>query len=167
MPTLSPQQITDCTIILSQLEPGVVPLEIFTQIARVMRLPTVVLVPVRWMDEKLEVGLARRDAHDLWWPNLLCMTGTVLRSTDTMESALQRLLEDELHIVSNDQPVFRNFLVHDSERGADLQLIYSVENCEFKPDSPLQWFSLGNLPPDTAETEKPALFELQKSFMRA
>lgn len=164
MVALTPQQISDCSQILSQLQPGLLPLEIFNQIARLMRLPTVILIPVKKEDSKLFIGSVKREANDLWWPNLWHLAGTVFRSTDTMQDALTRLLHHELGIEKSDAPIFRNFLVHTSKRGAEILFIHSVENCQLKADSEMQWFSIDDLPADFLETEKNAVRELQNFY---
>lgn len=162
MTTLSSDQRIRCTDILSQLEPGIIPLEIFEQIARLMRLPTVLLIPIKRVDGQVYVGVVRREANDRWWPGLLHLAGTVLRSTDTMETALQRLIETELQLSGHQPPVFHENLVHQSKRGAELQLIHSVDGCELAPDSPLQWFPINALPTDFLATERSALQVLER-----
>lgn len=162
MNSLSADQLTHCTDILRQLEPGIVPVEIFEQIARLMRLPTVILIPIKHLDGQVYVGVVRREADDRWWPGLLHLAGTVLRSTDTMETALQRLIDTELQLSNHQAPVFHENLVHQSKRGAELQLIYSVDGCELAPNSPLQWFPIDALPADFLVTEQAALQVLKR-----
>src|SRR5690349_16672216 len=107
MATLSPQQIADCVAVLSQLDPGLLPIEIFDQVARLTRIPTVLIIPVRKNQDKLEFGLVKRGPDEHWWPNLWHIAGTVLRSTDTLQTAFDRLFMGELKTVKNNSPVFQ------------------------------------------------------------
>jgi hypothetical protein len=99
------------------------------------------------------VGLVQRPADDLWWPSLWHLPGTVLRSTDTLESALQRLWDDELRVETADAPRFRDFLLHHSQRGAELVLIHTIENCAVKATSPMKWFPMDAIPDNFIESE--------------
>ncbi len=90
MPKLTSQQITLSCSILEQLEPGFLPLEIFNQIARLVRLPMVDVIPTKFEHDALHIGLVKRDKDDLWWPNMWHLPGTVLRSTDTLDSAQKK-----------------------------------------------------------------------------
>lgn len=47
MSQLTRQQITTCANVLARLEPGFFPEEIFGQVARLVRLPMVDVIPIR------------------------------------------------------------------------------------------------------------------------
>lgn len=142
-----------CVDILSKLERGFLPLEIFNQVARLTRLPTVVVVPIRKEETKLEISLIKRDENDLWWPNKFHLPGTVFRSTDTIEEAINRVLINELEIISSDTPIYIDYIENQTTRGADVVFIHFVENCVFKDTAEVSWFSIDNLPENIVESE--------------
>lgn len=88
---------------LALLEPGVQPLPLFEQIARLTVLSTVEVVPFRETLGELEVLLAKRSADDLWWPNKLHIPGTVLMPTDEerylgdYETPIERIIKNEFN----------------------------------------------------------------------
>lgn len=161
---LTPQQVTTATSALEQLEPGFLPLEIFNQVARLVRLPMVDLIPVKVENNTLQIGLVKRSSNDLWWPNMWHLPGTVLRSTDTIESAIERLKTEELLLESSDEPTFQGFSVQNSKRGAEIVLIYSVVNCVFDQQSQMKWFAVDNLPKSFVESEKSVVEKVMQGF---
>jgi ADP-ribose pyrophosphatase YjhB (NUDIX family) len=159
-PNLTLTQITACADLLKQLEPGFLPLEIFSQIARLTRIPTVDLIPVKQDGGKLQIGLIQRPADDQWWPDQWHFPGTVLLSTDTIDTALQRLRDQELQLIKSDLAIFRHFSIHTSTRGAEVVLIHTAQNCQFGPDSPIRWFAINELPANFVDSERQVLDNL-------
>jgi len=164
MSKLTPQQITTCTTILEQLEPGFLPLEIFNQIARLVRLPVVDVVPIKHQGPDLNIGLLKRETNDLWWPNMWHLPGTVFRSTDTLDGAIKRLLDDELLVQKSSTPIFRGFSVQQSKRGAEVVFIYTIEDCLFKENAPIEWFPVGKLPKDLISSERKVIDKIRESL---
>lgn len=88
---------------LARLEPGRQPLPLFTQLARIVVLSTVEVVPFRLSPTKLEVLLGRRTPDDLWWPNQWNVPGIVLSPTDEERdnhdyvTPGERILSTEFH----------------------------------------------------------------------
>ncbi|MEX1112005.1 MAG: NUDIX domain-containing protein [Candidatus Andersenbacteria bacterium] len=164
MPDPTPQEMATCVAVLKQLEPGFLPLELFDQIARLVRLPMVDVVPISYKEEHLHIGLIQREVNDIWWPGMWHLPGTVLRSTDTMESAIQRLCDDELQIHASDPPVSRGFLLHYSKRGAEVVLIYTVENCSFEDKSTIKWFPINELPQELVDSERDVIARIEESL---
>lgn len=62
---------------LAQLEPGRQPLELFTQLSRLMVLSTFEITPLRSSRKGTEVLLAQRPETDLWWPSQWHLPGSV------------------------------------------------------------------------------------------
>ena len=162
MPPLPPEQLAACVKALEQLEPGFLPLEVFNAIARLVRLPTVQLIPIK-EGPPLSIGIVKRDAEEAWWPNVWHFAGTVLRSTDTIESAIERLKEKELQLENSSPPVFRGVSVHHSTRGAEAVLIYTIADCSFKDSEAVGWFPANELPENFLESEKNVLAKLREA----
>lgn len=146
---------------LSTLQPGFLPLDIFSEIARLVRLPTVDVILIRTLDNQKQVGLILRDQRDRWWPGMWHLPGTVFRSTDTLDQAIERVLTEELKTESSDTPLFHSFFPHHSDRGAELTLIYTIQNAQFATDSQLTWFPLDDLPPTLVPSEKEVILSLK------
>jgi ADP-ribose pyrophosphatase YjhB (NUDIX family) len=141
---------------LKELEPGFLPLPIFEQIARLVRLPIVDVIPVKKVDDKISVGLLKRPSDDRWWPNAWHLPGTIFRATDSLRSAQDRLINEEIKANAG-RVAYVNFLVHQSERGTELILVYKMENCVLTKDSPIAWFEVKKLPKNMIESEKKVL----------
>lgn len=164
MSKLTSKQITTCAKILAQLIPGFLPLEIFDQIARLVCLPGVVVVPLKRKSSSLDVGLVKRDENDRWWPNMWHLPGTVLLSTDTVNSAIKRLMGNELLLKTSNPPVFHGFLLNRSERGAGMVLIYTIENCSFQKNTAFGWFSINKLPKNFITSEKNVIDKIKSNL---
>jgi len=165
MPNIFDQEIDTCVQILEKFEPGLLPISLFNQVARLVRLPIVLVIPIRKITDRIEIGLLQRDDADLWWPGMWHLAGTVFRGTDTTQTCIERLLNDELKIQKSDVPQFRSHLEHTSDRGAELLLIYSVEHCELQADSKMEWFSIDGLPATLVSTELRPILELKKQIL--
>lgn len=164
MTKITPQLITTATSALEQLEPGFLPLEVFNQVARLVRLPMVDLVPVKIENNNLQIGLVKRADDDLWWPSMWHLPGTVLRSTDTIDTAIERLKAEELALQSCETPVFQGFSVQKSQRGAEIVLIYTAANCTFENPSKVEWFPVDALPEQFVESERNVVEKVRQGF---
>src|SRR5580704_17304344 len=80
--SMDDNEVNQTTNLLKKLEPGFQPYPIFEQIARIVVLPIVELIPLRMHNGTLQVLLIQRAADDEYWPNLWHTPGTVVRSTD-------------------------------------------------------------------------------------
>lgn len=145
--------IAECAALLGHLEPGFLPQEIFGQVARLVRLPMVDLIPIRREGWSRSIGLVQRDEDDTWWPGMWHLPGTHLRSTDTLQSAFARLRKEELHLVRSGIPTFCGVSIHSSTRGAEVVLIYIIEQCFFKKNSSVKWFPVNSPPKNFIKSE--------------
>jgi len=88
---------------LAGLEPGRQPLPLFKELARLVVLSTVEIVPLRKSNDRFEVLLAKRPEDDIWWPNQLHLPGSVQMpmgddepfSTDDYTTPVDRILADD------------------------------------------------------------------------
>jgi len=130
---MNDEQIRQTAALLKQLEPGFLPYPIFEQIARLVTLPIIEFIPLRFHDGQVEVLLIERPADDPFWPGLLHTPGTVIRATDLHrpeadnDVAFQRILHDELKDTAIGQPHYVGSLFHQSKRGTEQAQLYWVE----------------------------------------
>ncbi len=163
---LKPEEIKQCSGLLKQFEPGFLPLEIFNQIARLVCLPTVDVIPVKFEQSDLYIGLVKRESTDLWWPNMWHLPGTILRSTDSIAQAIKRITDNEIKVASHSTPIFHNFLNHQTVRGAEVVLVHSIANCQLGSDSQLTWFPVNDLPKNFIESELEVVEILKKIYIK-
>ncbi len=127
---LSSDEEQQLVALLAKLQPGLLPFDVFHQVARLCALPIIELVPVRTHNDTVEVLLLERAADDPIWPGKLHVPGTVIRSSDTIGSfddAFSRLLTEELDGVATNPPVFVQNMLNRSNRGIEASQLYWVE----------------------------------------
>jgi hypothetical protein len=116
--------------LLKNVPAGFLPFEVFMEIARLAVLPIIEFVPLRYVDNQIQVLLMRREKDDNLWPNELHTPGTVIRPTDldsTEHLAFKRIMEEELKGVELSAPVYVGSNLHKSRRGAEQAQIFWVE----------------------------------------
>lgn len=145
--------------VLKKLEPGFFSYDIFVQLARLVVMPIIEIVPLRMTGlGSVEVLLLSRGSDDPIWPNMVHTPGTVIRATDDeddMFGAFKRILETELGGTKISVPYFVGSIFHHSRRGAEQAQVYWVEVLE----SPRvgKFYSMSALPDN--------LIALQRGFM--
>jgi hypothetical protein len=116
---------------LRKLEPGFLPYPIFQEIARLVVLPIVELVPVRkGLDGGIEVLLTQRDPDDPFWPGMWHNPGTVVRATDASgdyDGPLKRIWQDELGLAQAPEVHFVDGFLHRTRRGSESTRVYWAE----------------------------------------
>jgi len=133
---MTDDEIQQATDLLKKLEPGFLPYPVFEQVARLVALPILELVPYRMANGQLEILLLERPANDRFWPNALHTPGTVIRASDLnaqthgLEAAFTRLVRDELGDVRLGAPQFVASLLHESKRGTEQAQVYCAELLE-------------------------------------
>jgi hypothetical protein len=131
---------------LSRLQPGFLPFSIFHEITRLTTTPIIEVVPLRRNGDVVEILLLKRDANDPVWPNQFHTPGTVLRATDSLKTALERISNNELIGVSISEPKFVTNVLHHSGRGMEFSQIYWVN---VEGDTSIGQFFDTSQPPDT------------------
>lgn len=127
--TLNPEEERTLVKLLSQVAPGFLPYDLFIQIARLVSLSIIEVVPLRMHNGKVQVLLVPRDANDVIWPGKVHTPGTVLRPTDSTDlyTVFARIVEDELKGTAVGTPVFVQNEVRKTKRGMEQAQIYWVE----------------------------------------
>lgn len=114
---------------LQAVDVGLLPEELFIELARLTVLPAVEVVCLRRGSVGVEVLLTQRVEFDPFWPGQWHVPGSVLRPTDaagSMTSALTRVLAGELGLSAWSEPVFVSPIFWHNIRGAALSLVYYV-----------------------------------------
>lgn len=128
---MNSDDIKATTELLQKLEPGFLPYPIFSQIARLVVLPILEVIPLRLVEGRVEVLLIKREADDELWPGALHTPGTVIRATDTTNSQslipFARILHDELKDTPVGTPHYLGSIFHESKRGSEQAQLYWVE----------------------------------------
>jgi hypothetical protein len=116
--------------LLKKLKPGFLPYDIFVEMARIIALPIIEIVPFRIISGQVEVLLLSRGIKDEIWPNALHTPGTVILATDSEENnlgAFSRVFDDELKGTEATTPYYVGSRFNKSKRGAEQAQIYWVE----------------------------------------
>jgi hypothetical protein len=152
MPTS--EQITQAAKVLTQLQTGVVPLEIFHEITRLWVTSIVEVVPLRIVDGKVQVLLLQRPDDDPNWPSMKHTPGTVLRATDVTEgipSAISRIYNKELGIEEWQEPQYVQPIFHQVNRGAEMAQVFYIDLTYQEVNG--EWYDADALPKDIVDTQ--------------
>lgn len=139
--------------LLSNLEPGKLPLEIFNQVARLTVTPVVEIVPFFKNGQgDYKVFLMQRGADDALWANQYHVPGAIVLATDTPGSfsdAINRIVTTKLASYSPGEISYVDVQLCHVSRGAEVAIIFSVELAT-SPDSSLLFDPMA-LPNDMIE----------------
>lgn len=131
MQIITPDEISTSTNILSKLEPGRLPLEVFTEICRLTVTPVLEVICLRKNDlGQIEVALLQRPKSDATWPGMYHVPGTVITATDInlgLEGVIDRICKEKLSLSFTNAPVFVSNELCLVKRGAELAVIYMTE----------------------------------------
>lgn len=167
MPRLTEKELKRLTELLQQLEPGYLPFDVFVQIARLVVLPIIEFVPLRYNRGQVEVLLLERSPDDPIWPSMLHTPGTVIRATDTdskMYLAFQRVLTDELQETEVAGPQYVGSILHKSARGAEHAQVYWVE--VIGPPKVGHFFPIKELPENLIQSQLKFIQEAAKHYQK-
>jgi hypothetical protein len=123
---LSADDINDTAKKLAAFEPGFLPLPLFNEITRLTVTPIIEIVPIHRSVNGLEILLLKRQVDDPLWPSYWHTPGTVIRATDTFQTAITRLTDDELGGLKL-EPVYVGHILHHSGRGMEAAQIYWLD----------------------------------------
>lgn len=127
------EEVRELIRLLSRLEVGILPFEVFLQVARLVALPILEIVPLRLRDGRVEVLLLARPIDDRLWPGQLHTPGSVIRTYDSppdFSGAIKRVLEDELMGTEVSVLHFVKTFLNQNERGKECASAYWAEVLE-------------------------------------
>ncbi|EKE20015.1 MAG: hypothetical protein ACD_8C00067G0021 [uncultured bacterium] len=154
---ITEKEIQSVTEILKKLEPGLLPLPIFLEFARLYVSCIIEVVPFYNDNGNIQVLLQEREAEDPIWGGKLHTAGTVVRANDkegSFESAFDRILNKELQGISvKTEPVFIRPIFHQVARGRELALIFYVELATSEVSHLGKLYDVDKLPSEIVETQ--------------
>ncbi len=160
------RQIENINIVglLNQLAPGTIPSSVFEAIARLVVVPTVVIVPVFRRKRIIRVFLTRRDMKDIHYAGLLHPPGKIMLATDKdLDAVFQRLLRSELPGVTPlSSPVFVGHFFDDISRGKEISMVYFLEISD--PGHEKETYEINDLPHDVISTDIPRIVCAGEAF---
>jgi hypothetical protein len=144
---------SDLCRMLSAFEPGILPNDVFHAIARLVVLPTFVVIPLLRQGDRIMVSLQVRDAADPHYGLMLHPAGTVIRPSDASMSAVyDRLMAAELPSSTVKRgPIFVYIALDGIARGREISLVHWIELAESSVRSDL--FDADALPASIVPTD--------------
>lgn len=147
---LTPTEEQQLIKLLDKIKPGDLSPDVFHALARVMVVPTVVLIAFDTAKE--QVLLTQRSADDPYYAHLWHPPGTVLRPTDeSLEAALQRLVDSELPGTTFAADFsFYDVVFEQIERGTEVAVLFTTTVAQHGEGT---FFPLDQLPEDIVSTD--------------
>jgi hypothetical protein len=168
--TLDDHDTQELLRLLRRVEVGKVSTPIFHELARLMVLPAVEVIPLFDNgDGETQVLLTRRVADDPIWPNQWHTPGRILRPTDvdgsgTYRTAIQRLVQTELRGVEVGAAVFVETEFRTVARSAESAALHWVElQNDHVPIG--QLFRVSDLPDDIIDHHRPMIEKVHSHFL--
>jgi hypothetical protein len=112
---------------LSDLNVGLLPFDVFLQVARLVVLPNIEIVPLRVVGAQVQVLLLPRDADDPFWPNMLHTPGSIIRADDSAFNDATERIKGELGGTKTSDPVFVANMLNQNNRGKESSQIFWAE----------------------------------------
>jgi hypothetical protein len=167
---MTPEEIQQTADLLSKLEPGFLPYPVFEQVARLVALPIIEVIPLRKSpDGQAEVLLIERPDDDPLFAGALHTPGTVIRATDVHKPgmhnwpAFERVIQEELKGTEVSPPQYVGSMFHASKRGAEQAQLYWVE---VKSEPKVgRFYDVNNLPSELIESQRDFITLAVKDFL--
>ena len=161
------QKVIQTAKLLAEFEPGFLPYPVFEQIARLVALPVVEFIPLRYKNNSVEILLIPRTEKDPYWSGMVHTPGTVIRATDLNSSgnfpAFSRIIGEELNNTDVGPPHYVGSLLNSSKRGVEQAQLYWVEVLgEPKIGS---FYSFDNLPSNLISSQDKFIKQAVKNFL--
>lgn len=161
-------EIKVATEILKKIEPGLLPLPIFLEVARLYVSCIIEIVPFYNNNGNIQVLLQEREKEDPIWGGKLHTAGTVLRANDednNFKSAFDRILNKELAgIEIKKEPTFVKSVFHQVARGRELALIFYVELTTNNISHLGELYDIEKLPTTIVDTQIQFIQDAAKQF---
>ena len=151
---------------LNGLEPGLLPQDVFEAIARLVVVPTFVIIPLFRRDGKTRVLLTRREPDDTHYAGLLHPAGKIMLATDkSLTTIFERLMKSELpEVTPVSAPVFVEQFFETITRGKEIAMVHFLEIVD--PKSGAETYDTANLPSDVISTDLPRIERAVTAYER-
>ena len=164
---MTDDEIQQTADLLKRFEPGFLPYPVFEQVARIVALPIVELIPLRRSGQGIEVLLIARPDDDALWPGLLHTPGTVVRATDfgldrELWPPFSRIIHDELQSTELSAPEYVGSTLNRSKRGVEQSQLYWVEVLGAPKVG--KFYQIDNLPESLINSQVNFIHEAARNF---
>lgn len=151
--------------LLRKIEPGFYPLDVFWEFQRLTKQTAVEIIPLVKTEEEIKIYMIQRESDDKFWPSLWHTPGCIIRPTDKIETAINRVLEEELNspqlII---KPTYVDTIAGDSPRGDFLgYLMYTLMKTEPKVKNGRS-FALDSIPDNIINLQKDFISHVLEAF---
>jgi hypothetical protein len=166
---LDENDIQHLTELLSQLEVGKLPLPVFHELARLMVLPAVEVIPLfSGPHGETSVLLTQREPNDPIWPGQWHTPGRILRPNDvdgsgTYGTAIRNLVQAEFPGVRHGDAVYVETEFRTVARGAESAALHWVD-LESPDTSTGQLFPVGDLPENIIDHHRPMIEKMYRHY---
>jgi len=131
MDMLTKGELTATKNILSKLQPGQLPFDLFNEICRLTVTPVLEVVCFKKdASGKIRVALLRRAADDIYWSNMYHVPGAVMTANDVnngLAALASRICTEKLKITSFSTPIFVMNSLLTGKRGTEIAVVYMIE----------------------------------------
>lgn len=167
MNKLEPEEERIIVKTLKKLKPGFLPEAIFLAIARIMVIPTCLVIPLYRDKTGLKVQLLKRAGSDPVWPNMWNLPGKIILATDkTITDTQNRIIKNEIPGGrTNTVPIFCGYVFDKGSRGKEISIIYYFV-LNKKPKGG-KLFDVNNLPKNIIKTERPRIMTAIKAYSKS
>lgn len=163
---MTADEASNAAAMLKNMQAGFIPQVLFKQFARLVVLPSFVVVPLFCRNGVVFTRLTKRDANDPDYPDQWHPPGTVIRPTDaSLQACFERLRQSELPSMTLiGSPTLYDIAFTQIVRGKELSLLHWVEIIDERtPDC----FPIGELPGATIDTDIPRIQAAATHFAMA
>jgi hypothetical protein len=163
----SSEEIKQAAEVLSRLQPGTLPKELFYEFTRLWVTSIIEVVPCRRnSQDQTEVLLLQRPDDDPNWPGMYHTPGTVVRPTDVqdgIETALNRIFSDELNLAQPVPTQLVDIEFHQVSRGPEMAQVYTSDLTGLDIDHGT-WCPADQLPDTIVDTQRDFIHTAVSSF---
>ncbi len=153
--------------LLNECTPGYLSKEVFDAVARVSVYPAIEMIPYRFIEGIITVGLLQRPPDDTFWPNQWHIPGTVLRPIDQkLEDAFDRLFANEFKKPKGATPELFSVNIVPYKRGNGLTLEHMLNFSNIQENGDLSFFSIDELPSNFIEEQKPIIDRFKMAVLK-
>ncbi len=123
------EKLEELQKILHKFEPGKLPPELFSEMARLTVVPVVEIVPVIFKNNSINILLIQRSSEDAFWPNKYHVPGAVVLATDKeggFNDALNRISKSKLGNIDISKAKLVGTYLTKVKRGMEVAIVFYI-----------------------------------------